>query len=155
MNHKLSPSPSLTKLFGLALSCGLLAACSEPQPAADPIVLDMDGNGFLAIDDLTEASLTGSWSSTGGSCDTPDLVISRDERTDAQGLAVAAEFNGWDRTGRIEPQGDALRFIDPRKALPIRLEEGGLHISPPPDGLAVLGSRNIFEGGVVFRKCAG
>ena len=147
MKHVHAPLAKLAILLALA-------ACGDPGTPTEPIVLDADGNEFVRIRDLGESALSGSWSSTGGSCDSPDFVIARDGQTGSMGLAVRADFNGWDRTGRIDPGGSEMQFIDPRRDLPVRLDDGGLHVGAPSDGLAVLGSRNIFEEGVLFRKCA-
>ena len=139
---------------GLAASAALLAlaACGNGG-GSETVTATPGGPAFVSIDALDAEALTGDWSTASGDCAAPDFSITGD--SGGGGLAVSAEFNGWDRTGRLPAGGDTLTFIDPTKRLPVRLEDGGLHIGPPADGLAVLGSRNIFEEGVIFRKCAG
>ena len=113
------------------------------------------GQDFIYVEEMDADGLMGSWASAAeGDCARPDFVISRDELTSELGLAVAANFNGWDQTGRIEPGGEDITFIDPTKHLPAALEKGALRLRAPADGVAVLGSRNIFAEGALFRKCA-
>ena len=138
------------KPFPVILSLAL-AACSGGGEDAG----DSGGQDFLYVESMDTDGLTGSWASAAeGNCNAPDFVISSDELTPELGLAVAANFNGWDQTGRIEPEGDDITFIDPTKHLPAALEEGALRLRAPADGVAVLGSRNIFAEGALFRKCA-
>lgn len=149
------PRHSFRAACGAAVVGGaaLLAGCDGSPPA--PVVLDSDGEAFVPVDALEPQQLTGAWSSPGGRCAEPDFTIAEDDSSAERGLAVRAEFNGWTRTGRLRLEaGPDIRFVDPERILPVSLQAGGLLIDAPSDGLAVLGSRNIFEGGVTFMKCA-
>ncbi|MBZ6377254.1 hypothetical protein B5C34_05850 [Pacificimonas flava] len=128
----------------------LMAACSEETIEA-PEMEQPETAGFVGISELGGEAPLGAWATEGGDCTAPDFRISDDG---GERPAVEAEFNGWDRTGRLRSADSVIRFVDPTKNLPIALEDGGLRVFPPPDGLAVLGSRNLFEEGVLFRKCA-
>ena len=143
------PKTLRTALYTPLLTTLVLTACS-----GDPAPVDVEGAAFTRVSSLEEEDMVGIWSSQGGSCTQPDFTILRDASTDRQGLAVTGEFNGWERTGRLNMEEAEMRFVDPRRELPVRIEDGGLHVGPPSDGLAVLGSRNIFAEGVIFRKCA-
>lgn len=133
-----------------AITLLTLASCGNGGES-ETVAASSGGPAFTNIDDLDAEALVGDWATESGDCAAPDFVISDDgERS---GLAVSAEFNGWDRTGRLPAGGDQITFVDPTKRLPVRIEDGGLHVGPPADGLGVLGSRNIFEEGVIFRKC--
>jgi hypothetical protein len=129
------------------IGAAAFTACSPPTEAPPAPAEDAQ---FVAIETLGPETLLGSWTSEGGDCETPDFTIADDGRRQ---LAVSAAFNGWDRTGRVEDDGATFRFADPTKRLPVALEDGGIRVRAPSDGLAVLGSRNLFAEGVLFRKC--